>query len=132
MIQIAEWQNNMSAPRMQVRVLMQVLLYIQQTLLDDYDQIGEPDIYWTIENNTIGEALLQIVEDTGEEKFPGSFVHERKRKGQVRRFRKGMTTDNRKKLSACARFKSLVESDRITINSGVLIKEMKNYVAKEV
>lgn len=95
------------------------------------EQSGEPEIYWTVENNSIGEAILQIIEDTGEENFPGTFVSERKRKGQSRRFRKGMNTDNRKKLSACARFKSLVESSRLQINSGQLIRELKHFVAKE-
>lgn len=132
MIQIAEWQHNLSPPRMQIRILMQILLYLQQTLLDDYEQVGEPEIYWTVENNTLGEALLVVIEDTGEERFPGSFVSEPKRKGQVRRFRKGFNTDNRKKLSACARLKSLIESGRMKINSPLLIRELKNYVAKDV
>lgn len=131
MKQVAEWQHNHTAPRGQVRTLMQILAFIDATLRDDIEQSGEPEIYWTVENNSIGEAILQIIEDTGEENFPGTFVSERKRKGQTRRFRKGMNTDNRKKLSACARFKSLVESSRLQINSGQLIRELKHFVAKE-
>lgn len=131
MVQIAEWQHNKTDPRNQVRILMQILLFIDAELRESPDQHGEPEIYWTVENNTIGEAVLQIIEDTGEERFPGMFVSEKKRKGQTRRFRKGMTTDNRKKLSACARLKSLVESDRMTLQSKQLIREMKFFVRKE-
>ena len=131
MIQIAEWQHNTTPPRGQVAQLMKILLFIDQTLRDDPKQSGEPDIFWTIENNGLGEAILQIIEDTGEERFPGVFVSEKKRKGQTRRFRKGLNTDNKKKLSACARAKSLIESDRMIINSGQLVKELKTFVALE-
>ena len=129
MIQVAEWQHNMTAPRGQISNLLKMLMFIDQTLRDDIRQQGEPEIFWTVENNTIGEAVLQIIEDTGEERFPGIFVSEKKKKGASRRFRKGLNTDNKKKLSACARFKSLVESGRMLLNSDQLIKELKLFVA---
>ena len=132
MIQVAEWQSNKTDPRTQVAQLMKILLYISDTLEDDPLQQGTPEIFWTVENNSIGEAILQIIEDTGEERFPGIFVCEKKKRGTPRgRFRKGLNTDNRKKLSACARLKSLVESGRMLVNSKQLIKEFKNFVAKE-
>lgn len=129
MIQVAEWQHNMTAPRGQISNLLKMLMFIDQTLRDDIRQQGEPEIFWTVENNTLGEAVLQIIEDTGEERFPGIFVSEKKKKGASRRFRKGLNTDNKKKLSACARFKSLVESGRMLLNSDQLIKELKLFVA---
>ena len=129
MIQVAEWQHNMTAPRGQISQLLKVLMFIEQTMKEGGAQRGEPEIFWTVENNSIGEAVLQIIEDTGEERFPGIFVSEKKRKGSIRRFRKGLTTDNKKKLSACARAKSLIESGRMLINSGQLIKELKTFVA---
>lgn len=128
MVQVAEWQHNKTVTRGQVRILMQILVYIDAVVRD---QGGDPEIYWTVENNTLGESVLNIIEDTGEDRFPGMFLSERKRKGQNRRFRKGFNTDNRKKLSACARLKSLVESDRMTINSAQLLKELKTFVSKE-
>jgi hypothetical protein len=131
MIQVAEWQHNMTAPRQQVSQLLKILMFIEQEMRADPRQMGDPEIFWTVENNSIGEAILQIIEDTGEERFPGIFVSEKKRKGQTRRFRKGLNTDNKKKLSACARAKSLVESGRMLINSDQLIKELKTFVAVE-
>jgi len=131
MIQVAEWQHNGTAPRGQVRILMQTALYLDSVLREHPQQLGVPEIYWTVENNSIGEAILQIIEDTGEERFPGHFISEKRRKGQVRRFRKGMYTTNKNKLSGCARMKSLVESGRATINSANLIKQLKTFVAKE-
>jgi hypothetical protein len=131
MIQVAEWKHNGTAPKGQIRVLMATLIYLESVLKENPLQRGEPEIFWSVENNSIGEAVLQIIEDTGEERFPGQFITEKKRKGQVRRFRKGMNTTHKNKLSACARLKSLVESDRMKINSSNLIKELKSFVAKE-
>lgn len=132
MIQIAEWQHNGLAARHQVRVLMEILCEIEATLLENPEQINDPEIYWTFENNSLGEGVLTIVEDTGEERFPGMLVTERRRKGlQMRRVRRGLLTTNRNKLSACARLKSLIESDRMVIHSNNLLRELKNYVASD-
>lgn len=129
MIQVAEWQHNKTPPRDQVRHLLYILNLIDSELRDLSDQEGEPTIYWTVENNTLGEAVLQIIEDTGEHAFPGSFISEKKRPGSSRRYRKGLTTDNRRKLMACSKFKSLVESDRLKVNSQQLLKQLKTFVS---
>ncbi|RYD64333.1 MAG: hypothetical protein EOP83_09995 [Verrucomicrobiaceae bacterium] len=131
MIQVAEWQHNMTVAKGQVRVLLQILHFIDGVLRDDPQQNGDPELFWTVENNTIGEHVLSIIDDTGEERFPGIMVSERKRKGSSRRFRKGLLTTNVTKLSACARFKSLIESDRAVLNSRQLIKELKGFVGTD-
>jgi len=132
MTQVAEWRHNHTDTRGQILMLLQTLLFLDGTLRDDPRQRGEPDIYWTVENNTLGEAALLIIEDTGEDRFPGLFVSERRRKGVSRgRFRKGMTTTASRKLAACARLKSLIESDRMKVNSALLIRELKNFVGKQ-
>jgi Terminase large subunit, T4likevirus-type, N-terminal/Terminase RNaseH-like domain len=130
MIQVAEWQHNGLAARHQVRVMMEILCEIEAMLLENPEQIADPEIYWSFENNTLGEGVLTIVEDTSEDRFPGMLVTERRRKGiQMRRVRRGLFTTNRSKLSACARLKSLIESDRMLISSKQLIRELKNFVA---
>ena len=67
--------------------------------------------------------------DTGEESFPGEFLHE-PRKVQGRRSRKGFHTGHRTKVEACLNAKRLIEQDKITINSRPLLSELKNFVAK--
>jgi len=130
MIQVAEWQHNGLAARHQVRVMMEVLYEIDGILRGHPQQVADPEIYWTFENNSLGEGVLTIVEDTGEERFPGSLITERRRKGiSMKRVRRGLHTNARNKMSACARLKSLVESDRMTINSNNLLRELKNFVA---
>lgn len=129
MIQLAEWKHNMTPAPGQVNVLIQTLLTLQGTLLQNPEQDGDPQIFWTVENNSIGETILQIIEETGEHNFPGFMISEPRRGGTNRRYRKGLNTDNRKKLNACSRLKSLVETSRMQINSHELIKELKMFVA---
>lgn len=130
LVQIAEWQNNTLAPKRVVTVLLEALYALDAILRDHPLQHGDPDIYWTFENNSIGEAILTIVEDTGEERFPGSLITERRRKGlNMKRVRKGLNTTTKARLSSLARLKSLIESNRMTIHSAQLIRELKNFVA---
>jgi hypothetical protein len=132
MIQVAEWQHNRTDTRRQVTILMEILLELEAILIDDPKQIGPPEIYWTFENNSIGEAILQIVEDTGEDQFPGALITERKRKGMpIKRVRKGLNTTAKNRLSALAKMKTLIETDRMTVNSRALLRELKNFVATE-
>lgn len=123
--QIAEWQHNITPIQGQVKILRDILKYIQ-------DEIGigySTNIYWSIENNTVGEAGLVVINDLGEETFPGLFISEPARKGHVRKFRKGFNTTFGNKISACSRLKYLVEEDKMKINSKALISELKSFVA---
>lgn len=128
MVQVAEWHHNITPIQGQVKLLREVLRYIQ-------DKIGAENytsIYWSIENNTVGEAGLVVIADLGEETFPGLFVSEPARKGHVRKFRKGFNTTYGAKISACSRLKFFVEEDKMTINSRPLISELKSFVASGV
>jgi hypothetical protein len=78
----------------------------------------------------VGEAGLVVVNEIGEESIPGLFLSEPIRKGHVRRYRKGFYTTHAAKISACAKLKHLIESDRMEINSKALISELKTYIAK--
>jgi hypothetical protein len=125
--QVAEWQHNLTPIQGQVKVLREILKYIQ-------DETGETanNLYWTIENNTVGEAGLVCIKDIGEENFAGLFVSEPVRKGHVRKFRKGFNTTHGSKISASARLKFLIESGKMKINSKPLISELKAYIAAGV
>ena len=87
------------------------------------------DLYGRAKNNTIGEAGLVAISDTGEENMPGQLLSETVRKGHVRRFRKGYNTTHNAKITACAKLKQMVESDKIDIRSKNLVSELKNFVA---
>lgn len=82
-----------------------------------------------MENNGLGEAALIVINDFGEENIPGLFVSEPIRKGHVRKFRKGFNTTHSSKVTACSRLKTMIENDRMKIQSKPLIGELKGFIA---
>jgi hypothetical protein len=127
MIQVAEWQHNSTPIQGQIRLLKQIIDQIAEDL--KIKGIVQPEIYYSIENNTIGEAGLVAISDIGEENIPGQFLSETIKKGHVRRFRKGYNTTHNSKMSACAKLKQMLENDSMVVNSKNLISELKNFVA---
>ena len=119
--QIGEWHHNTTPVTAQVRILKDITQHI-------YAQ-GNPQIYWTVENNTLGEAALITIKDIGEENIPGYFLSEPIRKGHIRTFRKGFNTTHRVKVSACVKLKSLIETRKMTVYSKPFVSELKTYVA---
>ena len=127
-VQVAEWQHNLTPIQGQIRILKEMIQYLAEQI----GQENSGNIYWSIENNTVGEAGLVCIRDIGEENFPGLFLSEPVRKGHVRKFRKGFNTTHGAKISASARLKYLIESNKMQINSKVLISELKNFIASGV
>ena len=122
--QVAEWQHNKTAVEGQIRIL--------HTIVEEIHDVtqNEESVFWSVENNSLGEAALVVIREMGEEKFHGTFLHEPKRKGHSRMYRQGFTTTNKSKLEACAKYKNYVENDKLKINSHNLLRETKNFVAK--
>ena len=127
--QVAEWQHNLTTIQGQVRILRDLCNFINDECANKGVQAS---IYYSVENNNIGEAALVAIEEIGEESIPGLFLSEPIKKGHVRRFRKGFNTTNSSKINACAKLKHLVESKRFRIRSKPLISELKGYIAKGV
>jgi len=122
MMQVAEWTHNKSDTKEQVRVLIDILVEIHRAMKSNPEQTGKPEIYWSVENNSLGEAALQIIDATGEDKFPGEFVHEPKKK------RKGFTTTPKNKIESCVRMKHLIEHKKMIVNSMPMVSELKSFV----
>ena len=123
MKQVAEWKHNKTTVTEQIRILKGMLQQIK-------DEAPEAEIYWSVENNTLGEAALVVIEEMGEENIPGTFLSQPKGNNLGRRYRKGFTTTNKSKLSACSKLKTWVESERIEIASSALLRELKTFVAR--
>jgi len=123
MTQVAEWKHNKTTIPEQVRVFSDIIKHLRDK---DVDQ---NNIYFSVENNTIGEAALISIADFGEENIQGLFLSEDKKAGQGRRFRKGFNTTNKSKIAACSKLKTLIETGRLQIKSIPLISELKNFVA---
>ena len=129
MHQVCEWHHNMTPVQAQARILRDLLKYI-----DDQCQIAgvTPSIYYSVENNTVGESALVAINELGEDTFPGLFLSEPIKKGHVRRFRKGFNTTHAAKIAACAKLKQLIESKQFKISSKPLISELKTFVAQGI
>ena len=123
MKQCAEWQHNKTTIQEQITILKQITKYIFE-ITDDNN-----NIYYSVENNTLGEAALVSIAEQGEETIHGYFMSEPARSGNVRRFRKGFNTTHKSKLSSCAKLKELVENQKLTIYSKSLISQLKTFVA---
>jgi hypothetical protein len=120
--QVGEWRHNRTPIPEQIRILADVCRHINETVQDP------SSIYYSIENNTIGEAALISIAEYGEENIQGYFLSE-PANGNGRRYRKGFNTTNKHKLSACNKMKSLIESGKMKIRSSSLVSELKTFVA---
>jgi hypothetical protein len=129
MIQVAEWRHNLTPIQTQVKHLREICKYIHDRGIE---KGGEPQIYYSVENNTLGEAALIVVRDLGEENFQGLFLSEPIRKGHVRKFRKGFNTTHRTKITSCSQLKNMLETKKMKINSKPLVSELKTFVAHGV
>ena len=126
--QVGEWHHNQTPMNQQVRILQGINKHIHDTIMEQ-DSTASPQIFYSMENNTIGEAALMRVMDIGEENIQGMFLSEPIRKGHRRKFRRGFNTTAKHKIDACTKFKELVENDKMKINSQLLISELKDFVA---
>ena len=129
--QVAEWHHNTTPANQQIRILQSINKYIHDTIMEQ-DSTATPSIFYSMENNTLGEAALMRVMDIGEENIMGNFLSEPIRKGHRRKFRRGFNTTAKHKIDACAKFKELVENNKMELNSKALISELKSFVATGV
>lgn len=115
--QIGEWKHNKTDIPSQIKLLAQINKHIAECT-------SEPNnIYYSVECNGIGEAAIMSLNEYGESNIPGIFISE------VGKGRRGFNTTNKSKLASCAKFKTLVESKKMTVNSRSLISELKAFVA---
>ena len=119
---VAEWSHNKTIVQRQVVILKEICGYLAEAT-------GGNNVYYSVENNTLGEAALVAINELGEENIPGTFLSEPKKGSVGHRYRKGFTTTNKSKLSACSKLKSLIETRRLVVASKTLISELKNFVA---
>ena len=123
MEQVGEWSHNKTPIPQQIRILVEINKYLAE-------ECGDANsVYYSVENNTIGEAALQSIMEIGEENIPGFFLTEPKSHGNSRTFRRGFNTTHRSKLTVCAKFKTLVETEKVKVNSKMLISELKSFIA---
>ena len=123
--QVGEWRHNRTTIPEQIRILADICAHINET-------VNSPEnVYFSIENNTIGEAALISIAEWGEERIKGYFLSDTAG-GGGRRYRKGFNTTPKTKLAACNKLKTLIETGRMKIRSTGLVSELKTFVASGV
>lgn len=129
MKQVAEWVHNRTSIPNQVKTMQNIVNFIYSELKKMPAHRGEPDIYFTVENNSWGEAALLTINEIGEERFNGQMLNEPRVRG-VSRPRRGLNTNGRTKAMACTKLKSLIESEKLKVYSKMLVRQLKFFVAK--
>ena len=125
--QVGEWHHNLTPIQGQVRILRDMLKFIEEKCIKSG---VTPSLYYSVENNTLGESALIAIDALGEETFPGLFLSEPVKRGHVRRFRKGFNTTHTSKIACCAKLKQLLETKKMKVNSKALISELKTFIAQ--
>jgi hypothetical protein len=129
MTQVAEWMHNKSSVALQLRTVIQICQYLDRDLRSQKEQIGEPEIFWTFENNSYGQSVIELLNEVGLDNIPAQLMNEVVLVNTTR-MRRGLNTNVKSKAQAVTKFKSLLETNRMSIRSKPLISQLKNYVSK--
>ena len=113
LIQVAEYRSNTMSTNDLYEVLKNLLLY-----LESFDTM----VYFSIENNGVGEGLIALYEADETPPDNSEFISEEGAK------RRGMTTTSKSKMRACVNFREMLQKRNLHIKSPILLKELKSYV----
>lgn len=111
--QIAEWRS---------KTMSSVLAYDQLKKLLKMLEKLQCNVYFSIENNGVGEGMMSLYDADETPPETAEFVSETGMK------RKGMTTTGKSKIKACLALKEMIERDSMHIKSRFLLEEAKNFV----
>lgn len=115
MEQVVEWRSNTTSSVLAYHMLKRLLRIFEN---------AESNVYFSVENNGVGEAIIALYEADEHPPEDAEFISEAGQK------RKGMTTTGKSKMKACLLFKEMVERNNIHIKSKALVAEAKSFVRK--
>lgn len=113
--QVAEWRSNTSSS---------VYTYQQLKKLLKVFEKAQANVFFSIENNGVGEAMIALFEADESPPETAEFISETGQK------RKGMTTTGKSKIKACLALKEMIERNTLHIKSDDIVKELKYFVRK--
>jgi len=111
LIQVAEYRSNTMSSNDLYDITKNLLLFMESKGCE---------IYWSFENNGVGEGMVALYEND-EEQPDSELVDDPNSK------RRGMVTTSKNKMTTCITLKQLFESDTIAIRSSMLLKELKSF-----
>ncbi len=113
--QVAEYRSNQMSPNQSYTILKNLLLYLESK---------GAMVYFSVENNGVGEGLISLFEADEKPPINSEFVSE---PGKNKR---GFFTTSRTKMTACVNFKEMFDKGHLTISSPIFVKELKRFVRK--
>jgi len=113
MIQVGEFRSNTC----NTTQLYQAL----KGILNMMERVG-CEIFYSSENNGIGEGLLVCIENDENAPEHAEFITQANSK------RDGFTTTNKAKIKACIKLREMFETGKITVKSEQLLFEFKNFI----
>lgn len=116
MIQVAEYRSNTMSSNEAYKILKKLLLFFQRK---------ETTVYFSVENNGVGEGIISLFEADETQPVGAEFVSE------SGRGKRGMFTVSKTKMRACVNLRELIEQNNLHIRSPILLKELKTYVRKK-
>lgn len=127
MVQVAEWMHNKSSVALQLKMLIQICVWLDKQIRTLPSQIGEPELFWTFENNGLGQSVIELLNEVGLDRVPAQLMSEM---GTGNLKNRGYNANVRSKGQAVVKFKSLIESSKMQIRSKALVSQIKNFVSK--
>lgn len=125
--QVAEWKDNKTSIPNQIKLLHRILNEVAARMEERGARNIEDHLFWSVENNTIGEAAVLEITNLGVERFPGTLINEPKRT-RTGRIRKGMTTTKATKKTACFHMQKLMDTFRMECASVHLHRQLNDFI----
>jgi hypothetical protein len=116
--QVAEYENNQLTQTGYTKTIIRTIGLMWKE--------GCADLYYTVENNGVGNGVLRLMENSSDEFLEKSMLVSANLK------KTGIATTGSSKKEACAQFKDLCEMEKLKINSEKLKTQMKFFVKKGV
>lgn len=120
MVQVAEWMHNRTPVEEQIKIISAISRFIKEKQIELGSSKAE--IYWSFENNGIGQRVIPIVNNLDDGVIQAELVSP-----TTKNFQLGFST-NRKKIVSCSILKKLCDKNILKINSPHLVKQLFNYV----
>jgi len=115
LIQVAEYRSNTMSTNDAYDVLKKLLIFMQKK---------NTTVYFSVENNGVGEGIISLYEADETQPDNVEFVSEAERN------KRGMTTVSKTKMRACVNLRELIEKRQMFIRSRVLLNELKAFTRK--
>lgn len=125
--QVAEWKNNLTIIPDQIKLMYKILNEVAFRMQRLGARNIEEHLFWSVENNSIGEAAVLEIQRFGVERFPGTLINE-PRRTRTGRIRKGLNTTRNTKKTACFHLQKLAETFRLEVASVDLHKQLSDFI----